>query len=418
MLRTNPQTATAKVASILLFALAVMPTQLAQAQTFTVLHSFTGGAGGASPNAGVTLDAAGNVYGTTVYGGNSSNDCADGGTCGTVFRLKHGGSGWILDPLYAFHGEDGGNPTARVIFGPDGTLYGTTSMGGYQMDGTVFNLRPSATACKNALCPWTETLVHEFMAGQDGCVPGFGDLIFDTAGHLYGTTVDCGYYNSGAVFEVAKLPSGSWLENINYNFGYLYVQAQQPEAGVILDGQGNLYTTTPYGGSGGIGTVVQLVNSPSGWTETDLHSFTDGSDGGFPYAGLIFDDAGNLYGATWYGGSGGGGAVFELTPSDGGWTFTVIHSFTGAGPWASLTMDAAGNLYGTTVGDGAYGNGSVFKLTQSNGSWTYTSLHDFTGGGDGTGPVSNVTFDSSGNLYGTTSEGGTDGNGVVWEITP
>ena len=115
--------------------------------------------------------------------------------------------------------------------------------------------------------------------------------------------------------------------------------------------------------------------------------------------------------------------IFEMTPSEGSWTFNVLYSFTGAGPWASLTMDAAGNLYGTAVGNGAYGEGSVFKLTKTNGSWTYTSLHDFTGGSDGGAPVSNVTFDSSGNLYGTTAAGGTgtcgtSGCGVVWEITP
>lgn len=395
----------------------------AQAQTFTVLHSFTGGNDGAYPYAGITLDAAGNVYGTASAGGYTGGNCGASQGCGTVFRLKKTGSAWVLDPLYAFTGgSDGSDPVARAIFGPDGSLYGTADMGGYEGDGTVFNLRPQSTACKSALCPWTETTLWEFMGtpeGGDGCLPGLGDLVFDTAGHIFGTTLLCGSYRNGAVYELAKQPTGNWTETVNYNFGFIYTQAQEPEASVIFDHQGNLYTTTAYGGSDGVGTVVQLVNTGSGWAENDLHSFTfNGSDGGFPYAGLVFDRAGNLYGATWYGGSGGGGALFELTPSDGGWTFTVIHSFTGAGPWASLTMDAAGNLYGTTLGDGAYGHGSVFKLTQSNGSWIYTSLHDFTGGSDGSGPVSNVTFDANGNLYGTASQGGISGSGVVWEITP
>jgi len=250
----------------------------------------------------------------------------------------------------------------------------------------------------------------------DGALPGFGDLIFDSAGHMYGVTTDGGE-TLGTVFELARQPSGIWLESIIYDFG---LEDEYPQAGPLLDSQGNIYTTSTNGGSYGWGAAVQLVNTASGWTGNVLHSFagTGGDDGGLPYAGLISDQAGNLYGATWYGGANDAGTAFELTPSGAGWTFNVIYSFTGGGPWANLTMDAAGNLYGTTIGDGTYGKGSVFKLTQSAGVWTYTSLHDFTGGSDGGFPVSNVIFDSSGNLYGTASEGGTDRNGVVWEITP
>jgi uncharacterized repeat protein (TIGR03803 family) len=139
-----------------------------------------------------------------------------------------------------------------------------------------------------------------------------------------------------------------------------------------------------------------------------------GSDGG-----LMRDSAGNLYGTTLTGGDNGGGTVYELSPSNGGWTFTTLYNFSGnGGSFAVLIMDAAGNLYGTTIGDGAYGQGNVFKLTPSNGSWIYTSLHDFTGGSDGSQPYGQVTLDANGNLYGTASIGGPDNKGVVWEITP
>ncbi len=161
-----------------------------------------------------------------------------------------------------------------------------------------------------------------------------------------------------------------------------------------------------------------MVNSSSGWTGTDLHLFSGGSDGNTIYGGLVFDQAGNLYGDTFLGGEYNGGTVFELSPSNGGWSFNVIYNFTGSGPWASLSIDAAGNLYGTTTGSGAYGYGNVFKLTPSDGGWTYTSLHDFTGGSDGGFPVSVVSFDANGNLYGTAEVGGAYDNGVVWEITP
>jgi uncharacterized repeat protein (TIGR03803 family) len=408
--------------AILTAVLATIP--LAHAQTFTVLHSFTGGQDGASPYAGLTLDGAGNLYGTTTTGGITNGACSFG--CGTVFRLKSAGSGWILTPLYSFQdSSDGKYPEARVVFGPDGTLYGTTIEGGGTNDGTVFNLQPSGTVCKTTLCPWMLNVVHDFAGSpDDGCGPGYGDLTFDATGHLYGTTINCGSGEVGTVFEVTKLPSGNWLESILYNFG---AGGRQPLNGAIFDSAGKLYTTTSSGGARSRGAVARLVNSPSGWTENDLYSFIGEGDGFDPQGGLIFDKAGNLYGTTFSGGAYGAGVVFELTPSNGSWIFNVLSSLPGSqgsGPQAGVTMDAAGNLYGTTTA-GAYSAGAVFKLTQSNGVWTYTSLHDFTGGSDGEGPDCTVAIDANGNLYGTTTGGGTlgacGGNlgcGVVWEITP
>lgn len=174
------------------------------------------------------------------------------------------------------------------------------------------------------------------------------------------------------------------------------------------------------------GSVFELSHLSFGWHEQILYNFQgDNNDGGYPFTGVILDSLGNLYGASSIGGPGGGGSVFMLSRAGGTWVFDLVYGFnyTGyfygfEGPRASLTMDSNGNLYGTTDADGAYLEGSVFKLTPSDGSWSYTDLHDFSGGADGSAPISSVVMDASGNLYGTTSNGGAYGYGTVWEITP
>jgi uncharacterized repeat protein (TIGR03803 family) len=413
--------ATGALALAITFALTVVASQAAQAQSFQVLYNFTGAGDGANPYSGVTMDKAGNLYGTAFGGGVAGN--------GTVYQLKHKGSGWVLNVLYSFTGgSDGYGPSQGVIFGPDGALYGTTSSGG-QLGGpcdsvgcgTVFKLRPGPTACKTALCPWTKTALYAFQGGADGIGPFLGDLVFDPVANIYGTTC-CGgsLGGNGTVFELT--PSGSgWTESVLHSFGGSG-DGVQPWNGVTLDNGGNLYGTTTNGGSSNAGMVFQLVRS-MGWTEKSPYSFADGNDGGYPLSGLIFDQEGNLYGATTDGGTGGGGTVFVLTPSGGSWTYSVLSNLAGTpggcGPEGNLVMDQAGSLYGTTMCDGAYGFGSVFKLTPtSQPPWTYTSLHDFTGGNDGGYPLGvNVILDTNGNLYGTSSGGGTSGQGVVWEIT-
>ena len=406
-------------ATIAAYALAllmiILATQL-HAQTFTVLHTFTGGQDGKSPYAGVTLDQAGSLYGTTTAGGAGY---------GTVYKLTHKGPAWTFNPLFSFDGSDGANPEARVIFGPNGTLYGTTEGGGLNNCntgcGTVFNLRPSATACRAALCPWTETVLYAFKGHfSDGAAPGAGDLLFDQAGNIYGATSGGGGYDYGAVYELTP-SGGGWTESILYSFpggvGGFY-----PFSGVIFDNAGNLYGTTVDGGLANRGTVFELTYSAgSGWTESILYDFPNGSDGSGPQPGLIFDPLGNLYGATPRGGKGGAGTVFKLTPAgNGNWMYSLVYSFTGGdpcGPWGTLVMDEAGNLYGTTY-CGGFGYGRVFELTPSSGGWAYKDLYDFTGGSDGAHPYGSVVFDASGNLYGTTYTGGSQGDGVVWEITP
>ena len=415
-------------AVLLVCARVMIATQLAQAQAFKVIYNFTGGRDGASPAAGLTMDRAGNFYGTTSAGGF--------GGSGTVFSLSNKGSGWVLNPLYNFTGgSDGSQPYDGVIFDQAGNLYGTTTYGGlpecggYPGCGTVFNVKPPGIPCATALCPGTETVLHTFTAGSDGDYPyNVGNLIFDQAGNLYGTTSNgglpgvCDGFGCGTVFKLS--PSGSgWTESILYSFTG-GSDGGGPASGLIFDQAGNLYGTTQGGGSGsctgGCGTVFKLSPSGSGWTESVLYSFTGGDDGYSPVAGLILDSSGNLYGATVFGGEGGGGTVFELTPSGGSWTLQTLHSFAElSGPQANLVMDSVGNIYGTNFG--AFGGGEVFKLAPSGGGWTYTSLHNFCtepNCTDGGFPASNVIFDTSGNLYGIASSGGADGNGVVWEITP
>jgi uncharacterized repeat protein (TIGR03803 family) len=402
-------------------AVFMLVAQLAQGQTFSVLHSFTGRNDGSNPD-WVAIDRHGNLYGTTLGGG------VDG--AGTVFKLSHGPSGWILTPLHGFgSGNDGVGP-AGVVIGPDGRLYGATTGGGGGPDpaGTVFSLAPPLTTCANALCPWTETVLAAFFIG--GGIPAYpdtGDFAFDSAGNIYGTSPlggqggeGCLEYGCGTVYEVYRL-NGGWYTDVIYSFSG---STNAPYGGVIFDSSGNLYGTTSGGGTGGVGTVYEWT--PNTGLLTILYNFLGRNDGAYPMSGLLLDGSGVLYGTTTFGGAGGGGTVFSLSPSGANWTYDLIYSFSGIdayGPGAPLIMDTAGNLYGTTFGEGAYGHGNVFRLTPSSGSWVYTSLHDFTGGSDGQEPH-NVVLDTTGNLYGTTTYGATVnadcpfGCGVVWEIAP
>jgi len=401
----------------------LMATQSARAQTLTVLHQFSG-QDGEAPSAGLTMDAAGNFYGTTYLGGQFNY--------GTVFKLKHAGSSWILAPLFAFDGPHGANPQARVVFEPDGRLYGTTARGGQKTCdyqgvngvgcGVLFSLRPSAAACKSALCPWTQTVIHYFQDNPDGGIPGYGDVIFDQAGSLYGTTSHGGS-DGGCVYEFTP-ENGGWTESILQRFpggpdGLLSY------GGPVFDSAGNLYGTTEEGGLG-YGVIWQLVNSGSGWQYNKLYVFDD-TNGADSTAGLIQDAAGNFYGATSRGGMYHAGTTFMLNSSGGEWNYNVIYGFAGVypdeGPLNPLLMDAQGNLYGTTYSGGLYAAGSVFKLTPSEGGWVYTSLHDFTGTGSDAGyPQGSLVMDADGNLYGTASMGGQGcggvGCGLIFEITP
>jgi uncharacterized repeat protein (TIGR03803 family) len=341
------------LSTLALFMLGVVATQ---AQTFTVLHTFTGEADGYQSYAGLTLDGSGNLYGTTTeYQGP-----------GTVFQLKRSNGTWNLNTLFVFNGSDGSTPQGRVVFGPNGTLYGTTTYGGSGGAGTVFNLRPAPNARGG---DWTETLLYSFTGGADGSSPWFVDPVFDQEGNLYGTTIEGGSGEGGAGGVVFKLApyNGGWTQSVIHSF----TGTDHPYSGVIFDATGNLYGTTSEGGGSAYGDVFQLAPSGSGWTANNLYDFQGGSDGAVPVGSLTFDRSGNLYGTTSTNRfSNGGGTVFELSPSRGNWMFALVYGLSGSGdggPEGNLVIDAAGNLYGTTYSDGAFGAGSVFKLKPTTG---------------------------------------------------
>jgi len=381
--------------------------------TENVLHNFNdNGKDGYNPIAGLIFDASGNLYGTTKEGG------AFG--LGTVFELTpQAGGGWKEMVLFSFNDNDGAYPVGGLIFDAFGNLYGTTYEGGAFGLGTVFELTPTAGG------GWTETVLHNFNGnGEDGAYP-VASLILDASGNLYGTTSEYGVFGLGTVFELTPTAGGGWTETVLLSFndhGGAY-----PAASLILDASGNLYGTTYEGGAFGVGTAFELTpQTGGGWKEKVLHDFNNnGKDGYYPEAGLIFDATGNLYGTTYGGGADNVGAVFRLTrKASGGWAEKILHDFNdngkdGAYPAAGLIVDASGNLYGTTYG-GAFGLGTAFELTpKAGGGWTEKILHRFNDNGkDGNHPQASLVFDASGNLYGTTYDGGVYGDGTVFEITP
>jgi uncharacterized repeat protein (TIGR03803 family) len=407
-------------AALAIFTAILFVTSIWAAAEEKVLHNFNNdGTDGYYPEVGLIVDAAGNLYGTTTAGGAYNS--------GTVFELTPAaGGGWTETVLHNFgNGTDGATPYAGLIFDAAGNLYGTTQYGGTYGVGTVFELTPAGGGS------WTEKVLYSFnLNGTDGAVPEAG-LIVDAAGNLYGTTYFGGTYLYGTVFELTPAGGGGWTEQVLHSFNNNGADGSLPAAGLIFDAAGNLYGTTVNGGTGsncvlGCGTVFELTPAAGGgWTEQVLHSFNNnGADGSTPFAGLIFDAAGNLYGTTFAGGTYGYGTVFELTPAaGGGWTETVLHNFgngtDGTAPYAGLIFDAAGNLYGTTSYGGTYNYGTVFELTPAaGGGWTETVLHNFGNGTDGITPYAGLIFDAAGNLYGTTFVGGTYGYGTVFEVTP
>ena len=411
LLLSNSRSSFPWIALAAVAALCLLPLQLASAQTFTVIHAFTGGQDGGRPYTGA-VDAAGNFYGTSGAGGAHR--------AGTVFKMSQKNGNWVLSTLYAFTGgSDGEEPQYGVVFGTDGNLYGTTAAGGSAGDGTVFKLQPSPTICRSILCPWDVTVVHSFVGGADGADPSSG-LTFDSAGNFYGTTQNggageyCGA-DCGIVYKVAPA-NGGWNETILYAFNG-GPDGENPSGGVVMNTAGDFFGTCinclPHG------TVYELTPNGSGYSKSTIYEFTNG----LYYAnGLIIDASGTLYGTTSFGGSGGGGAVYDLVPQGSNWFFNVLSYLTNRnpddyGPLAPLTMDAAGNLYGTSYSGGQYGAGSVFKLTPAGGGWNYTDLYDFTGDLDGGGPTSPVVLDSQGNIYGTTYYYGFYNEGVAFMIT-
>ncbi len=407
--------ATVALVLALLFATTFAAVPALQAQTFSVIHAFSGTGDGGEPYSGLSMDRAGNFYGTTNIGGAGA---------GTVFRLKREGSGWVLATLYTFPNDGTGHPTAGVVPGPDGSLYGMTQYGGTGCGpngcGTVYRLRPPVSVCKAISCPWTKTIIHSFQGyPNDGGYPEFGSLTIDKDGNLYGATAGEGANQVGTVFKMTP-SSGGWTESVLWNFTG-GADGALPYSTLTIDGAGNLYGATFAGGDAG-GSVYELSPSGSGWTEKTLYNFAGGSDGYQLVGGVAIDQQGNIYGGTEKGGAPGDGTAFVLMPSGGGWIHSILQNFSGYdGPFSSPVVDAAGNVYFTSAFstlDGSIQAGGVYKLTRSGGGWTTSAVHTFSGGDDGNIPAGSVIFDANGNLYGTTVAGGSYGQGVIFEITP
>ncbi len=387
---------------------------LANAQTETII------AGTNLNYAGVTFDSAGNLYGVTYYGGNSNSCGADIG-CGAVFELSPtGGTNWTLTTIYNFQGlADGAYPLGGLIFDSAGNLYGTNLGRSEGHVGVAFELSP---ASGNS---WTFTPIYSFDQNK-ASVPASSPLTIDSAGNLYGITFYGGRYSNGSAFELSKV-GGVWTETLLHSFGGPGDGAQ-PYGPLVIDAQGNLYGTTSTGGSMGRGTVFQLSRQASGrWSESLLYTFA--SSGGASEAGLILDSAHNLYGTTMVGGAYGYGGVFRLTriKQNGklGWKYIQLYSFTngndGSNPASPLTFDASGNLYGTDAapvsecGDPFYGCAQVYKLSVgATGLWQISGLYPIPASG---AADEALVLDSSGDIFGTDYDNHYFGGAAVYEVT-
>ncbi len=365
-------------AVVLLLALAIA----SPAQTLTTLYNFAG-PDGASPDAVLVQGSDGNFYGTTPNGGTIG--------FGTVFQITPFGT---LTTLYSFtDGTDGANPEAGLVQGSDGNFYGTSSAGGISF-GSVFRITPSGTL----------TTLYRFPGGSDGENP-YAGLLQGSDGNFYGTTRSGGTGSYGTVFKITRSGTLTTLYSFTGGTGGYYTVA-----GLVQGSDGNFYGTTLYGGTGGGGTVFQIT--PSG-TLTTLYSFTGGTGGYYPSAGLVQGSDGNFYGTTLRGGTGNSGTVFQITPSG---VLTTLYSFAGgtdgAHPNAGLVHGTDDNFYGTTSEGGTTGYGTVFQITPSG---SLTTLYTFSGT-DGANPYAGLVQGSDGNFYGTTTNRGTGSFGTVFKL--
>lgn len=380
------------------------------------IYSFQGGVDGGIPEAGLTGDTDGALYGVSSGGPQGS---------GLVFKVTPpapGSTSWTKTTLYAFRGgADGGFPQAGLTFDSDGALYGATREGGANGAGTVFRLSPPLTAGG----AWTKTTLYSFRGGADGAQPLAG-LAMDTDGTLYGVTNQQGARGAGTVYALQPPAPGSttWTKATIYAFQG-GADGANPYGGVVLDTNGALYGTTAYGGHRGAGTVYKIAPPSDGataWTKSTLYSF-DGVEGNFPRATVTFGTDGALYGVTYGGGAFNGGTAYRLTPPAGAataWTKATIYSFKpgveGSNPFSELTFDTAGALYGANFNGGPSGGGAVFKLTPSGANWSASVVYAFGGGADGQSP-GGLVFDDKGTIYGVTMYGGARWNGSVFQIS-
>ena len=315
-------------------------------------------------------------------------------------------------------GSDGSEPWSNYfISDAKGNLYAATAAGGTYSAGTVFMLSPAGK----------ETVLYEFKGSNgDGSAP-HGRLAFDADGEIYGTTQGGGTNGTGTVYRLSPKSGGGWTEKVIYNFSATGADGTAPSAGMTIAADGTMYSTTPDGGAFGAGTVFSLKKTSKGWKQTVIQNLNGSSNGGFPYEGLMMDTAGNLYGAAPTGGTSGQGVIYRLSLTKKGWVDTVLHSFTGQNGdgaglyWIDLISDKSGNIYGATSFGGTNGTGTVWELVYSETKKTYSEsiLYEFgaSGSGDGNNPYGGLAMDSKGNLYGTTLYGGPSNIGTFYKLT-
>ncbi len=406
---------------------------LAQSQ-YKVLWTFAGPPNdGNVPKSNLVFDKAGNLYGTTEGGGSSTADLCPGG-CGTIFRLSPNQDGsWTNTILYSFCTkyinnlcQDGAYPQAGLIFDAQGNLYGTTVNGGTvgctqagHGCGTVFELSPQGGS-------WTEKVLYSFCENQvnNNCLDGNFPLgqLTHASGNLYSTTEGGGGYGVGTVFELSHGKSG-WTETVVYSFcslGEFCSDGAEPQAGVTFDKAGNLYGTTEFGGTNnvhGTGVVFKLSPGANGWTETVLHSFHQGGDGGVPLGGISFDTLGNLYGTFSGGGPDFAGGIFRIPAKNEKIESFFFNGTDGNKPSAGVLVDSRhATVYTTTTLGGTANGGTVFKATAPNEESVLYNFCSQPNCADGASPVASLISDTAGNLYGTAEYGGDNNQGVVFEI--
>jgi len=389
------------------------------ASTVTTVYNFTGGLDGSDPASQLIFDNAGNAYGTAVTGGASG--------CGTVFQLTPmGGGQYQQSVLHSFNCfDEGKNPYGGVTLDSAGNLYGTTVAGGSggvctgDGCGVVYKLTHSGGS-------WTESVLYSFGDSPDAGGPGSA-VVFDHSGNLFGTAPDGGAYGVGAVFELS-LVNGQWTERVIHDFTGGDDGATGFLGRLLPDTFGNFYGVTELGGANAAGTVFKLTPGSGGtYMFSTLYAFAGQPDGAFPYGGLIADSHGNLYGTTYYGGAYGAGAVFRVGPtaSFGGWRDAVLYSFQGGpdggNPTTTLVFTPNGRLYGTTAagGDPGCDCGVIFSLAPTGvNRWLENVLHTFGTPPDGAYPYYGLTPDGAGHYLGTTAAGGTQGAGILFQLTP
>ncbi|MEO8663008.1 MAG: choice-of-anchor tandem repeat GloVer-containing protein [Bryobacteraceae bacterium] len=382
-----------------------------------IVYSFAGDEDGEYADTDLVIDREGNIYGTTVQGGAFNS--------GTVFQLSPSPTGWAHTVLYSFRGGvDGGEPYKGVTLDSAGNLYGTAGVGGLYVGpcvdtgcGVVFKLAKSGTT-------WTYQLVHSFTGGRDGFGPGSGVTV-DAQGAVYGTTPTGGRLGFGIVYQLKLDSSGTWKERLIHTFTGGADGLGGSAGRLILTASGGLLGVCTSGGAQGAGNLYQLAPTPAGeWTLTTLYSFQGGTGAGFPYGAVVADANGNLYGTTYYAGANNLGSIYRLSRSNGVWTQTALYSFQGGldgnGPISTLVAATDGNLYGTTSEGGAGCScGTIFKIALDGSTPAYNVVYRFSGAPDGAFIYNGMARDAAGTtLYGASVHGGTFNEGAVFRFTP